>query len=279
MKKAKVNVCAKVNFTLDVGENQSGYHKIQSLVSSIDLCDEITVTKRQDRRITLKNVGIDPNCNVVDNNAYKTAKLFKEKYNTLGVDIVINKKIPVASGLGGSSADVAGVLKAMDLIFTGEHDLVSIANEIGSDCAYMLEGGWAVISGRGEQIQKINTNSKFYLILMTADGRISSREAYNEFDKQNIKTLSVTPKAVESLETDKKGEFIKNIRNDLYLASSAKVPEIKQNLELLSSVAPSLMSGSGSSVFAVFLDKNARDVAYKVLRKKYKDKIIKTQTV
>ena len=65
MKKAKVKVCAKVNFTLDVGEKQNGYHKIQSLVSSIDLCDEITVTKRQDRRITLKNVGIDPNCNVV----------------------------------------------------------------------------------------------------------------------------------------------------------------------------------------------------------------------
>lgn len=279
MKKAKVKVCAKVNFTLDVGENQNGYHKIQSLVSSIDLCDEITVTKRQDRRITLKNVGIDPECNVVDNNAYKTAKLFKEKYNTLGVDIVINKKIPIASGLGGSSADVAGVLKAMDLIFDGEHNLTEIANLVGSDCAYMLEGGWAVISGRGEQIKKVNTCSKFYLIIMTAEGRISSREAYNEFDRQKIKLDGTTLNAVQSLETDKKGEFIKFIRNDLFPASSVKVPEIKQNLEILSSIAPSVMSGSGSAVYAVFLDKNARDTAYKALRKKYKEKIIKTQTV
>lgn len=279
MKKTKVKVYAKINFTLDVGGLDNGYHKIKSLVSSIDLYDEITVTKRQDRRITLKNVGIDPKCTVVDNNAYKTAKMFKEKYNTLGVDIVINKKIPVASGLGGSSADVAGVLKAMDVIFPGEHDLVEIANAIGSDCAYMLDGGYAVIGGRGDEIKPLYANTKFYLIIMTADSGLSSREAYKEFDRQEIVYPPVTEKAVENLVGDKKGEFIKLIRNDLYPASSEKVPEIKQNLEILSSVAPSVMSGSGSSVFAVFLDKTARDTAYRVLRKKYKDKIIKSQTI
>ena len=210
----KVKVYAKVNLTLDVGVAENGYHKIKSLVSSIDLYDEITVTKRTDRRITLKNVGLDPKCNVVDNNAYKTAKMFKEKYNTLGVDIVINKQIPIASGLGGSSADVAGVLKAMDVLFPEqEHDLVSIANEIGSDCAYMLEGGYAVISGRGEQIQKVSSNAKFYLILLTADNGLSSRESYKEFDRQSIAYSPVTEEAVEHLVNDRKGEFIKLIRN------------------------------------------------------------------
>lgn len=279
MKKIKVIANAKINFTLDVGNLENGYHKISSLVSSIDLVDEITVTKRQDRRITLKNVGIDPKCNVVDNNAYKTAKMFKEKYNTSGVDIVINKNIPIASGLGGSSADVAGVLKAMDALFEGEHDLVEIANSIGSDCAYMLDGGFAVIGGRGEKIQKINSTAKFYLIIMTAESGLSSREAYKEFDRQAIVYAPITSDAVENLVNDRKGEFIKLIRNDLYPASSAKVPEIKQNLEILSSVAPAVMSGSGSSVYAVFLDKNARDTAYKALRKKYKDKILKTETL
>ncbi|MBR1983437.1 MAG: 4-(cytidine 5'-diphospho)-2-C-methyl-D-erythritol kinase [Clostridia bacterium] len=279
MKKTKVKVYAKVNFTLDVGIAENGYHKIKSLVSSIDLYDEITVTKRQDRRITLKNVGIDPKCTVVDNNAYKTAKMFKEKYNTLGVDIVINKHIPIASGLGGSSADVAGVLKAMEILYPGGHDLVEIANEIGSDCAYMLDGGYAVIAGRGEKIQKVDTTAKFYLIIMTAGSGLSSREAYREFDKQNINYPPITETAVEHLVNDRKGEFIKLIRNDLYPASSEKVPEIKQNLETLSSVAPSVMSGSGSSVYAIFLDKTARDTAYRVLRKKYKDKIIKTETL
>ena len=280
MKKTKVKVYAKVNLTLDVGVAENGYHKIKSLVSSIDLYDEITVTKRTDRRITLKNVGLDPKCNVVDNNAYKTAKMFKEKYNTLGVDIVINKQIPIASGLGGSSADVAGVLKAMDVLFSEqEHDLVSIANEIGSDCAYMLEGGYAVISGRGEHIQKVSSNAKFYLILLTADNGLSSRESYKEFDRQGIAYSPVTEEAVEHLVNDRKGEFIKLIRNDLYPASSQKVPEIKENLETLSSIAPSVMSGSGSSVYALFLDKTARDTAYKVLRKKYKDKILKSETL
>ena len=279
MKKTKVKVYAKINLTLDVGGVDNGYHNIKSLVTSIGLYDEITLTKRQDRKITLKNVGIDPKCAVVDNNAYKTAKLFKEKYNTSGVDIVINKNIPVASGLGGSSADVAGVLKAMDVLFDGEHDLTEIANAIGSDCAYMLEGGYAVIGGRGEQVEQIDSNAKFYLIIMTAESGLSSREAYKEFDKQGVSYPPVTATAVENLLSDKKGEFIKLIRNDLYSASSAKVPEIKQNLEILSSVAPSVMSGSGSSVCAVFLDKTARDTAYRALRKKYKDKIIKTETI
>lgn len=279
MKKTKVKVYAKINLTLDVGNLENGYHNIKSLVSSIDLCDEITVTKRQDRRISLKNTGINPKCAVVDNNAYKTAKLFKEKYNTLGVDIVINKKIPVASGLGGSSADVAGVLMAMDALFDGEHDLVEMANAIGSDCAYMLDGGYAVIGGRGEKIEKVVTDAKFYLIIMTAENGLSSRESYKEFDRQGKVYPPITTTAVECLQKDKKGEFIKLIRNDLYPASSAKVPEIKQNLEILSSVAPSVMSGSGSSVYAVFLDKTARDTAYKALRKKYKEKIIKTETL
>ena len=279
MKKTKVKVYAKINLTLDVGNLENGYHNIKSLVSSIDLCDEITVTKRQDRRISLKNTAINPKCAVVDNNAYKTAKLFKEKYNTLGVDIVINKKIPVASGLGGSSADVAGVLMAMDALFDGKHDLVEMANAIGSDCAYMLDGGYAVIGGRGEKIEKVVTDAKFYLIIMTAENGLSSRESYKEFDRQGKVYPPITTTAVECLQKDKKGEFIKLIRNDLYPASSAKVPEIKQNLEILSSVAPSVMSGSGSSVYAVFLDKTARDTAYKALRKKYKEKIIKTETL
>ena len=114
---------------------------------------------------------------------------------------------------------------------------------------------------------------------MTAGSGLSSREAYREFDKQNINYPPITETAVEHLVNDRKGEFIKLIRNDLYPASSEKVPEIKQNLETLSSVAPSVMSGSGSSVYAIFLDKTARDTAYRVLRKKYKDKIIKTETL
>ncbi len=279
MRRTKVKVYAKINFTLDVGQTENGYHSIKSLVSTIDLADEITVTKRNDRRISLKNVGINPQCAVVDNNAYKVAKLFKEKYNTAGVDIVINKKIPVASGLGGSSADVVGVLRAMNILFPGDNDLVSLANAIGSDCAYMLKGGFAVLSGRGEKIETINSDSKFYLIIMTADMGLSSREAYKEFDRLNVKPQPTTEQVVALLEKDKKGELVKYIKNDLYTASSGKVPEIKHNLEILSSIAPSVMSGSGSSVFGVFLDVGARDTAYRVLKRKYKNKIIKAQTV
>lgn len=278
MKKIKVKARAKVNFTLDVAENQNGYHNINSVVASINLADEITVTKRADRRISLKTLGINPQCNVVDNNAYKASKLFKETFNTTGVDIVINKKIPVGAGLGGSSANVAGVLKAMDILFGGGHDIVPLANALGSDCAYMLNGGFAVISGRGTTVTPIETHLEFYLIIMTALSGVSTREVYNAFDNLKIKQLECTKTAVELLKKDQKGEFVKLLKNDLYRPASEKVPEIKANLETLSGVAPSVMTGSGSSVFAVFLDKTARDTAYRALKKKYKEKILKADT-
>ena len=117
MKNIVINAPAKVNFTLDVLGVEENYHKIKTLVSTIDLYDKITIKKRKDSRIKLVMKGIKVDCEITENNAYKAAKAFIEKYKTLGVDIIVNKKIPVGAGLGGSSADIAGVLNAMEGLY------------------------------------------------------------------------------------------------------------------------------------------------------------------
>ncbi|MBO4594357.1 MAG: hypothetical protein J5697_01485, partial [Clostridia bacterium] len=88
-----------------------------------------------------------------------------------------------------------------------------------------------------------------------------------------------TPKAADALKKGDVAEFLNGLKNDLYLPSTEILPEIKRNLEILSSVAPAVMSGSGSTTFAVFTDEKARDLSYKLLKKKLKGKLIKAETI
>lgn len=280
MKKVVIKAPAKVNFTLDVLGTENGYHKIKTLVSTIDLYDKITIKKRKDSRVNLIMKGLPVDCEITENNAYKTANAFTEKYKTLGVDIIIDKKIPVSAGLGGSSADIAGVLNGMRKLFQ-ENEVLSIANELGSDSGYLLEGGFAVLTGRGEKIEKKNINEKLYLLIITEDKKITSKESYRLFDKQE-KTYKPATVSVEKALRDKDYyRFYLLLKNDLLNASSSKVEEIKLNLNALKKAGAKaqVMTGSGTAVFGIFASKTERQKAYRKLYPLYKDKLIKAQTV
>ena len=155
MKRVKIKVPAKINLTLDITGVKDGYHHLKSIVSSINLYDTITLIKRNDDKITLLEKGIESGCDTQKNNAFKACKAFINKFGTTGVDIVLNKKIPVGGGLGGSSADIAGVLNGMKKLFGIDGSVKDLADELGSDSRYMLEGGWAVISERGNKVKKL----------------------------------------------------------------------------------------------------------------------------
>ena len=123
MKKITIKAPAKVNLTLDIVEKKRKYHAISSLVASIDLCDEITIKERKDRRINLDMKGIKMDCDLTENNAYLAAKAFVDKFSTMGADIKIVKNIPLSSGLGGSSADTAGVLRGLKELYNLDCDI------------------------------------------------------------------------------------------------------------------------------------------------------------
>ena len=94
MKKVSKNIPAKLNLTLDVMGIKKGYHQINSLVTSIDIFDTVTVNKRTDGKITLTMKGEKVDCLPHDNNAFKAASVFMQNYPTTGADIVVNKRIP-----------------------------------------------------------------------------------------------------------------------------------------------------------------------------------------
>ncbi len=269
MKKTKVKIPAKVNLTLDVVSSGEKFHNLKSLVCSINLYDEITIKARKDKKITLKEKGISAGCEKQDNNAYKTANLICNRYADFGVDVTIKKGIPVGAGLGGSSADIAGVLIGYDMLLGGTLDLYSLASELGSDVNYMLGGGFAVISGKGDDIEYIETDKKLYFILLVEPNIISAKDCFKTFDAQNKTYPLFTEKAVKAL-TECSDEFLALLSNHLYPSAVELLPKIKDNYNLLKKFGTATMSGSGSSVVGVYTDENAR---YEVVKQLKKQKI------
>ena len=285
MRTVKQKIPAKVNLTLDIVGKTTNYHKIKSLVASINLYDTITVKKRRDNLITLREKGYKANCPIEENNAYKTARVFMDMFFTPGVDIIINKKIPLAGGLGGSSADSVAVLKAMNKLYDINGAMHPLAAQIGSDTCYMLNGGFAVISGRGTEVEKVRSRRKLYLIIIVDETGVSAKEGYALYDKMEIEKNPTTDVAVSLISKRSKGaleHFSTMVKNDLYLPAVEKVPAIKTNVSRLfeSGAIASTVSGSGSCTYGIYRSIKDRNNAYKKLLEIYpEDKLIKVETI
>ena len=281
MSKVKVKANAKLNLTIDVLARNGDFHDISSLVAEISLGDEITVKPRKDDKIILKRKGIIPPCEVEKDNAFKTAVAFSEKFDTCGVDITINKKIPIGAGLGGSSADIAGVLNALKTLFCVDGGISDISSKLASDATYMLDGGYAVISGRGNQVEKLSVEKSLSLLLITNEKSVSAGACYKKFDELNVRVDGCTKTACEKLIAGDLRGVCSVIKNDLYLATKTFIPELESDIEALKSAGATtaLMTGSGSAVFGIFSDDKARDNAFKTLKGKYKNRLIKAKTI
>ncbi len=279
MKKVKIKVPAKLNLTLDVLGVEQGYHALKSLVCSVSIYDTVTVSKRKDSDITLKTFGIDAGCSEQDNNAYKTAKVFMQTQNTCGIDVVVNKNIPVGGGLGGSSADIAGVLKGCNKLFNSDCDLSDLASKLGSDVNYMLNGGYALIEGKGDKVTPVNAKTKLYFLVVSLDKSISAKECYKAYDDAGVISADCTDTAVNLLKCGDVKSFIGVIKNDLTAPAVKLLPEIKQNLATLDAVQKGFMTGSGSATYMVFKSRRKRNVAYNILKHHFGKNLIKAHTV
>ncbi len=281
MKKAFIKVPAKINLTLDVVGVSGSYHDISSLVASINLFDAITISERKDNRITLKNKGLAVGCASLDNNAYKSAKLYKKHYNVKGVDIVIEKNIPVGGGLGGSSADIAGVLLGMETLFGCGADLKKLASELGSDSKYMLTGGYAIMTGRGDEVSKVNTGKILPLLLITDDSVVSARSVYKKYDEDNLSYPPCTDKVLQLIKEDNWNKVYSLLKNDLSPACSKFCENLSFSLKALefAGAKASILSGSGPTAVGIFSSTRERNVAFNKLKPLFGNNLIKAETI
>ena len=253
---ACVRAYAKVNLTLDIAGVSGGYHLLDSLVASVDIYDEICVRRREDGLVRVTMHGLGENIPPEGNNALACAERYVKRFGTTGADITVNKRIPIGAGLGGSSADVAGVLNALNAVYgaTDYSGLKEIADSLGSDCGYMLNGGFARIAGRGDRVERIDCPVTLYLGLLLPSKGVSTAECFKLYDGLNERQLPSTENAVRALVSGDCASLGKGLNNALTRSAILLNNEIEDCITALEGLDPLGvgMTGSGSGVFALF---------------------------
>ena len=206
MDKVTVLANAKLNLYLDVlGKRPDGYHDLDMLMVTVNCGDVITVRKADKGVLSVKMDGVPAG---EENTAFRTAKLVSE-YTGSGLDITIAKKIPVGAGMGGSSADSAGVLNAAKKLFgISPETAEEMALKVGSDVVYMMNGGIMRAQGRGEALTPVQgldgLRKKFFVVAQKCMGA-STAKVYSHFDTLNMQPKNGFENAVECLKSG--GEF------------------------------------------------------------------------
>ncbi len=205
----KVQVYAKLNLSLNVYPKEGNFHPIDSVVTSVNIFDIVEVKVRKDKKIKLK--GFMP---TVDNIAYKTAKAFMEKFTTNGVDISITKGIPIGAGMGGSSADSAGVLYCMCKLFSvdiNNPNVSDICKSLGSDITFMLKGGLALMQGKGDDVIFVQTPLQLYFVLTCFTQKMSTADVYGVFDDLPEPLHTNSQQLLQNLQ---EGNLTRNLQNN-----------------------------------------------------------------
>lgn len=236
MDNIKVKVYAKVNLALEItGINQRSYHTLDMLNVSVDISDQLTV-KLSDKicvKMDGKAVGIE-------NTAYKTAMIIFEKTNR-ALDVDIKKGIPVGAGLGGSSADSSAVFYcAIKIGLMDEKTALALCPLVGSDVAYMLNGGYCRLQGEGEIITPLGQKELTLAIVQKEQGA-STKDVYKGYDN--------SPSHGAGIDSVVCGA---NYYNCLTNSAITGCPSIKNTIDRLYNLyGNATMTGSGSAVFSV----------------------------
>ncbi len=294
MKSTIVKAPAKVNLYLDViNKRGDGYHNIETIYEKIDLCDWIKVSVIP-RGIKLAPFGceVPEGCensallNNVNNTAYRAAKLLCERYNLrCGFKIELDKRIPIASGLGGGSSDAAAVLLSICNLLNikiEKQALLKLAAEIGADVPFFASGyNRAFATGIGEKLSPLKQNQNMYFLLVVPGIKISTKSVYaslrTRIDGDYIPVnLNLTKKRrdVSMLCHNLKNLAVYNIKDILFnkleevvLPSYPVLHDIKKALKKTGAEGI-IVSGSGSAVYGVFQSRKEAMRAESKLMKK-----------
>ena len=247
----KLNAYAKLNLSLDItGKRTDGYHLLDTIMQSINLCDTITITKADDIRVSMDKKGVDEK----NNTAYKAAVSFAAQTGIPGAHIHIIKRIPAMAGLGGASADAAAVLIGLNALYStglSADMLAGIGVKIGADVPFSLIGGLTRAQGIGEELRVLYPAALMHYTLIKPHTGVSTAQAFARYQKSNPVRMASVEYAVLKGDIDL---FVRNARNVLDLAALSISPEMLRAGEaLMAAGAPcALMSGSGSTLFAPF---------------------------
>ena len=266
---------AKINLTLDIlGVRADGYHEVSMIMQTIELADELELRKISGEIILKQDAtrikGGETLPSDEKNLAWRAAIEFQKFCGKdLGVEISLIKKIPMAAGLAGGSADAAAVIRGMNRLYEmnlSEETLCKIGERVGSDVPFCIIGGTCLAEGRGEILTKLTPIKKFGVILAKPDGEISTAWAYKTYDENPAQIHPPNRKIIKQLERGEYDEAFKNFSNVLESVALKKIPTVadyKSNF-LAAGAEVALMSGSGPTVFALTDESTAKKISESV---------------
>jgi 4-diphosphocytidyl-2-C-methyl-D-erythritol kinase len=266
-----VRVPAKVNLQLSVGPRESdGYHNLVSVFQAVSIFDEVTLTKSHEGSgVTISITGEQTHGVPEDdsNLAVKAAKLIGEKFDfDVDVHIEVKKSIPVAGGMAGGSADAAGTLVAMDALYrldATREELLALGAELGSDVPFMISGGTAVGTGRGDQLTAALSRGIYHWVFALSTVGLSTPSVYTECDRMRAEFEVAAPKVndtlMQSLLAGDAEAVGKSLHNDLQAPACSLRPALSLVLEVGRDYGAlgALVSGSGPTVAFLVTDEEA----------------------
>ena len=249
---------AKINIGLRItGKRPDGYHNIETVFYPVSFSEalEFIVPKRPIEKDLLKVTGIDAGCEPDKNLVIKTLLKLREKNTFPFLKVHLHKVIPIGAGLAGGSSDAACLLKIVNRHFglnIETRDLRMIASELGSDCAFFVDGVPSFASGRGEILTPVKTVlTGYYIVILNLGVGINTADAYQSCQPAVPSTSLI--KLIDFPVSEWKGLII----NDFEDFAFNKHPILRSLKEELygSNALFSLMSGSGSSIYGIFPEK------------------------
>ena len=257
----RVRAHAKINLYLNVvGKRKDGYHNLETIFHSIGLHDDVIISKQETKDITVhcEHPGVPCDSR---NLAYQAAQLLSDAVGGIGgIAINIHKRIPVAAGLAGGSANAAAVLHGMNELFRlglTQETLMHFGAQLGADVPFCLHGGAALGLGIGDQLTRLPALPDLPLLLLNPGIEVSTAAI---FKKLNFPLTTREKDSIIIRTYIEKGDLLsigKNLYNLLEVPVFSKHPEIaalKTELSTQSGCCGALMSGSGATLFAIMHD-------------------------
>ncbi|EPE60654.1 4-(cytidine 5'-diphospho)-2-C-methyl-D-erythritol kinase [Exiguobacterium sp. S17] len=271
MRTISVKAPAKINLTLDVlGKRTDGYHEVEMVMTTVDLSDrlELTVLDTDEIRIQSEHAYVPSDHR---NLAYRAADLLRKRFGiTEGVEIVLDKQIPVAAGLAGGSSDAAATLRGMNELFDlglTLEELAELGAAVGSDVSFCVMGGTAIARGRGEILETIPSPPPCYVVLAKPKLGVSTADVYRAVQMEKI----VHPDTAAMVKAIRERDFdgiCANLGNALEGVTLELHPEVRQIKETMLQCGADgvLMSGSGPTVFALIEHEQKANRVYNGLK-------------
>ena len=274
MESIRLKARAKINLGLDViGRRENGYHDVRMVMQTVGLYDRIIMTRIPEEEIRIKtNIGFLP---VNENNlVYKAIMLMKNKYKLDGgIEVDLNKFIPVAAGMAGGSSDAASALFGMNRLFelnVPMRELMKLGVEIGADVPYCLMRGTALAEGIGEKLTRLPDMPFCHILIAKPPVNVSTKLVYEKLDNTDVKLHPDIDGIIEAIKlkdvalvASRMGNVLESVTVPLYPV----IDSIKKDM-IEHGAINAMMSGSGPTVFGIFPDEQSMIACQQFLRQK-----------